>query len=207
LLATSGDLASGLASLERASALDPRSLVVAENHAFALRALGRDDEAKVRCMRALEIDPAYVGCLEDVALIDLQSGNLEAARSMLERLAAAEKITGTQSKDLIEALAGRGDKRALARRYAALPFDSYLDSSSGNMLNGYDMPTVLMLLGEPELALDYTERLAGEPGGIADWAVMLPAMDPIRCDPRFMAIIDRLKTKDPYAARVCGKKG
>ncbi|HSE13178.1 MAG TPA: hypothetical protein VLB69_11140, partial [Rudaea sp.] len=207
VLLTSGDLAGGLASLERASALDPRSLVVAENHAFALRALGRDAEAKARCMRALEIDPAYVGCLEDVALVDLQSGNLEAARSILERLAAAEKITGTQGKDLIEALAGRGDKRALARRYAALPFDSYLDPSSGNMFIGYDMPSVLMLLGEPQLALEYTERLAGEAGGTADWTVVLPAMDPIRCDPRFVAVIDRLKTKDPYFAKVCGKKG
>jgi TolB-like protein/Flp pilus assembly protein TadD len=207
LLMTSGDLAGGLASLERASALDPRSLVVAENHAYALRASGRDAEAKTRCMRALEIDPAYVGCLEDVAIIDLESGNFESARSMLERLAAGEKITGTQGKDLIEALAGRGDKRALARRYAALPFDSYLDPSSGNMFIGYDMPAVLMLLGEPELALDYTVRLAGEAGGTADWTVMLPAMDPIRCDPRFVAVVDRLKTKDPYAAKVCGKKG
>jgi TolB-like protein/Tfp pilus assembly protein PilF len=207
LLMTSGDLAGGLAPLERASALDPRSLVVAENQAYALRASGRDAEAKARCLRALEIDPAYVGCLEDVAIIDLQSGNFESARSMLERLAAGEKIAGTQGGDLIEALAGRGDKRALARRYAALPFDSYLDPSSGNMFIGYDMPAVLMLLGEPGLALDYTERLAGEAGGTADWTVMLPAMDPIRCDPRFVAVVERLKTKDPYAAKVCGKKG
>jgi hypothetical protein len=31
-------------------------------------------------------------------------------------------------------------------------------------------------------------------------------MDPIRCDPRFVAIIERLKTRDPYAAKICGGK-
>ena len=207
VLMTSGDLPQGLASIERASALDPRSLVVAENHAFALRTLGRDPEARTLCLQALEIDPAYVGCMEDVAIVALQSGDLEGARSMLERLAVGEKIIGTQSRDLIDALSGRGDKRALARAYAALPFDSYLDPSSGNMIIGYDLPSVLMLLGEPQLALDYLVRLAGEVGGTADWAVMLPAMDPIRCDPRFVTVVERLKTKDPYAAKVCGKKG
>ena len=31
-------------------------------------------------------------------------------------------------------------------------------------------------------------------------------MDSIRCDPRFVAIIQRLKTTDPYAAKVCADK-
>ena len=208
VLMTSGDLAGGLAALERASALDPRSLIVAENHAFALRTLNRDVEAKERCLRALEIDPAWFACHEDIGLVELQLGNFSAARSMLERLAAGKNPSAAaQGRELTEALAGRGDKGALARRYAALPFDSGLDQASGNALEGYDMPAVLILLGEPGLALANLEHLAAEIGGTADWTVMLPVLDPIRCDPRFIAVIERLKTKDPYAAKVCGKKG
>ncbi|MDQ6861847.1 MAG: adenylyl cyclase, partial [Verrucomicrobiota bacterium] len=41
LLMGNGDLTGGLASLERASSLDPRSLVVGDNHGWALLALGR----------------------------------------------------------------------------------------------------------------------------------------------------------------------
>ena len=63
-----------------------------------------------------------------------------------------------------------------------------------------------MLLGEHELTLSYLERLAGELGSHADWVVMMPIMDSIRCDPRFVAIIQRLKTTDPYAAKVCADK-
>ena len=63
-----------------------------------------------------------------------------------------------------------------------------------------------MLLGERELTINCLERLAGKLGSHADWAVMMPVMDPIRCDPRFVAIIQRLKTTDPYAAKVCAGK-
>jgi hypothetical protein len=68
------------------------------------------------------------------------------------------------------------------------------------------MPVVLMLLGERELTISYLERLAGQLGSHADWAVMMPIMDSIRCDPRFVAIIQRLKTTDPYVAKVCAGK-
>src|SRR6185437_9225945 len=66
LLISNGDLAGGLSLLERASALDPRSLVVGENHAFALRTLGRDAEAKALCMRILAFAPTYHGCMDDI---------------------------------------------------------------------------------------------------------------------------------------------
>jgi hypothetical protein len=33
--------------------------------------------------------------------------------------------------------------------------------------------------------------------------MMLPALDPIRCTPRFKALVERLKTRDPRAAKVC----
>jgi hypothetical protein len=32
-------------------------------------------------------------------------------------------------------------------------------------------------------------------------------MDPIRCDPRFVAMVESLKTKDARAENACGKKG
>ena len=206
LLMSNGDLAGALASLERATSLDPRSLVVAQNHGVVLLTLGRYADAKARCAPVLEFAPTYVGCLQIVSLADLLQGNFDAARPILERMAAENPSASGQGREIVEALAGRGDRRALALRYAALPWKSSFDPASGNMLPGFEIPIVLMLLGERELTLSYLERLAGELGGYADWAVMLPVMDPIRCDPRFVAIIQRLKTTDPYAEKVCGEK-
>ena len=207
LLTSSGDLAGGLASLERASALDPRSLVVGENHAFALRSLGRDAEAKALCMRILVFAPEYVGCMDDIAMADLQLRDYAGARSMLERLAATLKPSAAaMGRELTDALAGHGDRHALAVRYAALPLQSNLDPPSGNVLENYDLAAVIVMLGERELALDYLERIAAEGGGYADWAIMLPAMDPIRCEPRFVAVVKKMKATDPYYAKVCQAK-
>ncbi len=60
-----------------------------------------------------------------------------------------------------------------------------------------------MLLGEHELALGYIESLAATVGSSADWAVMLPALNPIRCEPRLVAVVEKLKTHDPHYAKVC----
>jgi hypothetical protein len=126
---------------------------------------------------------------------------------MLERAAAAQNPSAnTQARELVDALAGRADRHAFALRLAALRYNSSLESASGNILVGYQIAPVLMLLGEHELTLSYLEVLAGELGGIPEWAMILPVMDPIRCDPRFVAIIQRLKTTDPYAAKVCTGK-
>jgi TolB-like protein/Tfp pilus assembly protein PilF len=207
LLMSNGDLSGGLASLERASSLDPRSLVVADNHGWALLALGRYAEAKARCAPVLEFAPGHVGNLMTVAMADLLSGDFDAARPMLERAAAAgNPSANTQGRELVDALAGRADRHALAQRLAALRYNSNLDPASGNILTGYQIAAVLMILGERELTLSYLETLAGELGGVAEWAMILPVMDPIRCDPRFVAIIQRLKTTDPYAAKVCAEK-
>ena len=206
-LMSNGDLAGGLASLERASALDPRSPKIADNHAWALLALGRNADAKALCTHVLETAPTFAGCLERVGIADLLSGDFDGARSMLERLAAATNPSASgQAQQLVEALAGRADRHAFARRLAALPFKSNLDPASGNALADYEIPVVLMLLGERELALDYLERLDQEVGGYADWVVMLPVMDPIRCEPRFVAVIKKLKTTDPYYTKVCAGK-
>jgi TolB-like protein/Tfp pilus assembly protein PilF len=206
-LMSNGDLAGGLASLERASSLDPRSLVVADNHGWALLALGRYAEAKARCAPVLEFAPDHVGNLTTVAMADLLSGNFDAARPMLERAAATQNPSAsTQPRELVDALAGRADRHAFAVRLAALRYNSSLDRTSGNILVGYQIAAVLMLLGERELTLSYLEVLAGELGGLPDWAMILPVMDPIRCDPRFVAIIQRLKITDPYAAKVCAEK-
>jgi len=204
LLVTSGDLAGGLASLERATMVDPRSPIIADNHAKVLLSLGRNDEARARCLQALDFAPTFAGCLRNASMAGLFSGDFEAARPLLERFVSAENPSaGAQATELLDALTGRADRHAFARRLADFPINSDLDRGSGNALPGDVVPAVLMLLGERELALDYLERLAGVPNGYAEWTITLPVLDPIRCEPRFVAVVERLKTTDPHAAKVC----
>jgi serine/threonine-protein kinase len=203
-LMTSGNLEAGLASLERATMLDPRSPVIADNHASVLLSLGRYDEAAARCLQALEFAPRFAGCLRIVGMAGLFSGDFEAARPLLERFVSVENPSaGAQASELLDALTGRADRHAFARRLAEFPINSNLDRGSGNAIPGDVVPAILVLLGEHELALDYLERLARVPNGYADWTIMLPVLDPIRCEPRFVALVKKLKTTDPHVAKVC----
>lgn len=53
----------------------------------------------------------------------------------------------------------------------------------------------------------YLDAQAGEVGNAnLAWAMLMPALDPIRCDPRFRAAIVKLYAKDLRAATICGEK-
>src|SRR5438552_16357083 len=114
---SSGKLADGLASLERATSLDPRSLVVANNHSEILLTLGRYADAKSRCAPVPEFAPNYVGCLDNTSRADLLLGDFEASLAMLERLAAADNPHASgHGRELAEAQAARSDRHGRARR-------------------------------------------------------------------------------------------
>ena len=201
-----GDPAAGLISLERASSLDPRSLVVAENHAYVLTTLGRYAEARSVCEPILVLAPDYFSCQLRIGFAELLAGHPEVARPFLVRAAELNNPSGLPLiAELIDALRGRGDRPALARRLAAFPVRSYLEPGSGNIFSDGEMPVLLMLLGAPDLALDYLERNSSQAFGTLDWSMMTPAFDPIRCDPRFKAVEKKLAINDLRAARMCGK--
>jgi tetratricopeptide (TPR) repeat protein len=202
-----GDPEAGLVALDRASELDPRSLVVANNRAYVLLALGRIADARATCDRVLAFAPDYRGCQIRVAFAELLRGDPEAARPSLHAIARTGDGSALPLVDeVVDALKGRGDRRATAQRLAAFTGRSSLDPTSGNIFGTAETPALLVLLGAPDLALDYLERSVDEPENTAtppEWPMMLPALDPIRCTPRFKALVERLKTRDPRAATVC----
>lgn len=203
-----GDPEAGLAALDRASELDPRSLVVANNRAYVLLTLGRVDDARAACERVMAFAPDYVGCQTRVAFAELLRGDPEAARPYLEAIARLGDGSALPLvNDIVNALKGRGDRRMVAQRLAAFSGRSALDPTSGNIFATAEMPALLVLLGVPDLALDYLERSVDEPESTAtppEWPMMLPALDPIRCTPRFKSLIKRLNTRDPRATTACG---
>jgi hypothetical protein len=68
------------------------------------------------------------------------------------------------------------------------------------------VPPLLIMLDEPELALEYMERAAEEPASYIEWSMSLVIMDQLRCGPRFAALLERLRSTDPRAATVCTKR-
>lgn len=203
-----GQLEAGVAALERASVLDPRSAIIANNHGMALIALGRYADAKALCEPILKSAPANHSCLESTGFAALQLGDLSQAQSLFAGYAAVTN-PGAQAEvgAVFDALQGHGDRHTIAVRLAAFLPQSSNDPKSGNAFQAYVIPSLLVGLGEPRLALSnlqawaYTDR-----AGQSEWAVMMPALGQLHCDPGFVALVKKIKTTDPHYATLCTGK-
>jgi adenylate cyclase len=207
-LVEAGNLEDGIASLERAAELDPRSVIVASNRAQMLAIAGRDEDAIAVCMPTLQYAPDSMLCTGLIGLSYLILGDRERARPFVERWAAAwGGGTQRQVAELFDALQGKGERGAFARRLQAYPALSWLDPSSGNQFSDYDTPVLLILLGEPGLALDYVDRASHGQLDVLARGMLMPSLDPIRCEKRFVAAAKRIGLVDHRAARLCKKTG
>jgi hypothetical protein len=132
----------------------------------------------------------------------LLDGKIDRARTYYDQW-ASNWGTGTelQVASLFDALAGRGDRQAFARALAATPSRSWNDPESGYLMTDFDIPMLLVLLNEKELALQYLHD-ATESGNLA-WGMLLPVNDPIRCDARFRKRVADMKLRDLRAEKLC----
>jgi TolB-like protein len=201
-----GQLEQGEVMLQRASELDPRSAIIANNHGMVLVAMGHFAEAKNLCAPFLQSDPENQTCLELTTIAALELGDLAQARVWAMRYAAVTN-PGAQVEvaQVFDALQGHGDRHAIAVRLATYLPQSIFNGASGNAFPPYVIPSLLVLLGEPKLALKnlqswaYTDR-----AGMSEWAVMMPALGQLHCDPAFVAFVSKIKTTDPHHASLCG---
>ncbi len=201
-LMVTGKREESLASLERAAALDPRSLIVASNYSSMLMIAGRNADAIAVCEPTLEYAPESILCVSNIGPAHLLDGKRDLARPYYDQW-AKNWGTGTdrQVEALFETLAGQGDHQAFARKLAATPDRSWNDPKSGNLFSDWDIPVLLVQLGEQELALQYIHVTSASTN--LAWSMLLPMMDPIRCDPRFKDRVAKLKITDLRAEKLC----
>jgi hypothetical protein len=132
----------------------------------------------------------------------LLDGKLDLARPYYEKW-AKNWGTGTdrQVAALFDALEGKGDRKAFAQKLASTPDRSWNDPASGNLMTDFDIPVLLVLLGEQELALRYIHATHGSIN--LAWSMLMPALDPIRCDARFRDRVAKMKIRDLRAESLC----
>jgi serine/threonine-protein kinase len=82
-----------LAHLERAAQLDPRSVATGRRHSTTLFRLRRYPEAQAAAERALRLAPMELDLIENLAMVHLTKGDLEAARAVLRAVPAEVEPT------------------------------------------------------------------------------------------------------------------
>jgi TolB-like protein/Tfp pilus assembly protein PilF len=189
-LVAQGRCAEAIQEAERALALDPLSLMINNDLAFALWTTRRYREAIEQYQRTLELESHFVESRRELGLMYAQAGNLDAAIAQLQQAIALARDT--------ETLAFFGYTLGLAgQRSAAETILNELDEmSTTRYVCPFASALIHLGLGEHDRAFVSLNRAYEER---SLWLIFLktwPVLDPIRSDPRFQDLLRRVGLAD-----------
>jgi serine/threonine protein kinase/tetratricopeptide (TPR) repeat protein len=213
----------------RAIELDPQYAPAHQWYAFMLASQGKFDEALLEAHTAQENDPSSVSVRRSLGYCYLYAHKYEQAHYHLDRAIAMNptaeenfRIQGliltfqkqfpAAERVLREALAlapecGSYTRATLAFSLAAAGDVSYArqvaaeleERSKTEYVSPVEQAVVYMALGDKERALDWTDRAIDERRGWAAYLRVHPIVDSLRGEPRFDALLKRMKFDAPSA--------
>jgi serine/threonine-protein kinase len=213
----------------RAIELDPHYAPAHQWYAFMLASQGKFDEALLEAHTAQENDPASVSVRRSLGYCYLYARKYEQARYHLDRAIAmnptaeesyriqgliltfqkqfpsAERVLrealvlapeyGTMTKaTLAYSLAAAGDL-SYARRVAA----ELEEKRKSEYVSPVELAIVYIAIRDTEKALDWADQAVQERRGWAAYLRVHPMVDPLRAEPRFEALVQRMKFDAPRA--------
>ena len=177
VLAIMGRFSQALALSEHAAKVNPFSTSVQFNYGLVLRGARKYDEAALHVRRAIELEPQNLNAYVLLAQVYEAAGRFEDGLAVLDR---AEFRT---SPELAVAYALAG-KRAEALRILSL-------IKPGS--DSYGLASVYFALGDNNRGFEWLTKAFDQRTGGARGAKVNPRFDRVRSDPRFQALVARLK--------------
>jgi tetratricopeptide (TPR) repeat protein len=177
-----------LAASKRCLELDPLDLVLNVHMAWHHHFAREYDEAAEQNRRTVDMHPNSFWPPYFFGLIYEQQGKLGLAADEFEKAA-------NMSGNVTFALAGLGHVHALAgdTRKASAIADSLLARSEKSYVPAYDIALVYAGLGRTDQAFEYLDKAYQERSGWLTYLRVEPRMDGLRNDPRFKALLARLR--------------
>src|SRR5258706_2428924 len=172
--------------LRRAAALSPHSGLAEAGLAFALFSDGERSAADDQGRRAAALAPDSPWPSFSVGLVDLALDRRDAALAALERA-----VRGFRGGATVEAGYGHSVARA-GHSAAARALLSKL-TSPGSPAIPYDLAPVYDALGERDRAFALLARAIAERSELVMFLASDPRYHPLRGDPRFAAILEKLR--------------
>ncbi len=169
--------------------LDPLSLVIHTAVGDALFYARRYDEAMTYYRRALEMDPDFLAGHSDLARALESSGRIDEA---VVEYQLAIRLTGNSMAD---PSAGLANAFAVAGRAAeARAMLAELERARGERyVSPWALASIYARLGDRRAALDWLERAYEERDSTLVWLKVHPRFDELRSEPRFTALLTRLR--------------
>ena len=182
-LAAVGRLDESVAQAKQAQRLDPLSSNTSNLLAAVLFYAGDTDGAIEEIKRNLELHPAHGRSHLSLATF---YGSKKMYPRALDHISRAEDLLGAErdaDTAYYHALSGN---REGAGRYLSTA------TSPGSTESSLSIALVHSALGEGETALDWLERAEKEKVGQLPWLLASPRFDPLRDEPRFEQLLERI---------------
>jgi len=183
LLAVEGRLDAALDQLRLARIADPLAVIVPHVMGWILADSNRTDEAYAYYEQALEIDPHFSTTIFNLINLNMMTGRYDEARARCLQLATVAEYDPATELAVIDALENPeliGNALSIMEQDPVLP-----DGALGKAL-------YLMMLNEPELALDNLEKGFAKSDPYMVHMKRTNLYDPLRENPRFQALLAKM---------------
>ncbi|MDQ3439882.1 MAG: hypothetical protein M3478_05980, partial [Planctomycetota bacterium] len=187
LLAVKGRKAEAFEESALARSLDPMSLTILNNAGWVHYLGGEPDRTIALNRKALEIDPGFWPAMRDLGLGYEKMGRFEEAVTTLEH---ARRLDANPS--ILEMLAGA--YAAWGKNDAARKVLAELERQANEQyVCPYEIATVYAGLGDKAATMTWLEKGHDERADCMPWARSDPKLDVMRGDPRFDALMQRMR--------------
>ena len=188
-LACQGRFDESIVEGRRAVELDPLDPAIAIDNTMALVGQGQFQKAQDEARRGAELDPTFFFPQMQFGWFDLQQGNARAAVPKLEKAAAME------APPFVTAYLGYAYGAAGDKAKALATVEEIKKKGVGNIVPPFNLALVYLGLGDHARALDYLEQAQAAD---SQWMMYLKVdriFDPLRADPRFVALMEKCHFK------------
>jgi len=183
LLAVEGQFDAALDELHLAHRADPLAVIILHDMGWVLTYSNRTDEAYTYFERALEIDPRFQTTIGNLMTLNMMTGRYDEARARCHELATIAEYDPTTDLAIIDAL----EDPALIKNALSLIEQDPV------MVDGVlYKAAALMMLSEPELALDSLEKGFAEGDPYAIHMKRMNIYEPLHENPRFQALLKKM---------------
>ncbi len=174
------------AELERARELDPLSLDINNNLGYVYYARRDFDRSIEQYEKTLDLDPNFVMAHRELGVVLSQARRFDESVIELERARTLSPDPYTlASLGYAYGIAGRRNE---ARRILG----GLEELSATSYVSGYHLAYVHLGLGEEDEALRQLERAFDERQPLVAYLAFEPSWDPLRADPRFQSLLQRV---------------
>jgi TolB-like protein/Tfp pilus assembly protein PilF len=194
VLAPLGESAQAVAEMRRAVELDPLSLIINEILGEVLMRAGRFDEAIVQLRKTIEMDAGFGNAHRALGQVFELKGQIPEAMAEYQKATAlGEDPTGLGLLGHLYGATGRKEEATkILGQLQAIRERRYFDP--------YNLAIVYLGLGDREQALTALEQSFDDRNGTQlEYIRIDPFLDPLRGDPRFEALAEKIVPASEFA--------